>query len=934
MEPELEMLGETVSHFRVIEKIGEGGMGEVYLAQDTSLNRKAALKFLSLELSEDAVAHARLLREARSAAALDHPYICSIFEIGVHDERSFIAMEYVEGRTLKEKLGDGPLPLDEALRITSEISEALEKAHSEGIVHRDLKPSNVMLTTDGHVKVLDFGVAKRLHPRSHQGSEDAALTTLTPEGALIGTLAYMSPEQLRGDDLDGRSDIFSLGIVCYEMLAGVHPFLRSGVVETASAILKEDPPPLARYRENDSELLQHTLHKMLARRVGRRYQSAHEVHTDLAGITDTSRASTVGSRESAGRGVKWARLLPWALVPVAALAAAAGTIWIMSQGTGLSGSDRDLHSGAEFILPAGGEISLPGEDRMAHWLRHGLALSPDGQLLTFVSGDISPQERWRPARTQIYVRSLNRWLSQGQAVAIPGTVDGYQPIFSPDGRSLAFVQWDLESQKYLLRKIRWDGGGATTLCETNLPFGATWGPQGILFAEEMGGLFQVSSSGGEPQVITQLDRAAREVSHRLPHFLPDGDGVLYTSLVEDVNPNWSRSRILLLSLSTGESKLLIEGGSDARYVASGHVVFAREGSLMAVPFDLEQRELIGQPSPILEGVNHSIHTGGEWFEVGAAQFTVSADGLLAYAPGSVFPEIKSEVVWVDRQGQESPSGIESRRWVRVRVSADGRKLLLAHWYFPGGLWLYDLDRQLMSRQTFSGPTSIVVWGPEPNLFTMSADRQGFLVKQLNSGPGAYERRPEGSEGRLAGVASSWSSDGRWLSFVTLGDIWMVSSDGLSEPLVATRFTEEFPELSPDGRWLAYTSDASGQMEVYVRSRVQQGPAVQVSTQGGRAPAWSRDGAEILYRQGTSFMSVAVAVRDSQLQPSPPQELFSGGYMEAWPVRAYDVAPDGRFLLIKEDPEAARSGFTGYFPSHIRLVPNWFQEIEAKLAGAR
>lgn len=931
------MIGELVAHFRILGKIDEGGMGEVYLAEDTSLDRRAALKFLSEELSADEVAHERLLREAKNAAALDHPYICNIFEIGEHEGRAFIAMEYVEGQTLKDKLSDGPLPLDETLAIASEIAEALEKAHQEGIVHRDLKPSNIMLTSGGHVKVMDFGVAKRLLPGSGAEGEDEIQTTLTPEGALVGTVAYMSPEQLRSESLDGRSDIFSFGIICYEMLTGAHPFSRPKMVEIASAILNEDPPPLTRYREDVSEILQHTVRKMLARKVGRRYQSAHEVHTDLMDLREHSGVSAAGGGRVGRKhaATRWQAVAPWALIPVVAALAVVATIWFSGRGAGPLGSAGDPEGGPALPLAAGTELPLPGNEQIAHWLRHGLALSPDGQLLAFVSGSTVPGERWRPATTQIYVWSLNRWLGQRQAEAIPDTVNAYQPIFSPDGRSLGFVQWDGESQKYFLRKMRWDGGEATTLCETNRPFGASWGTGEIVFAERAGGLRRVSSSGGDPEEITPLDETAHEMSHRLPHFLPDGDGILYTSIVDSLNPDWGLSRIFLLSRATGESTLLIEGGSDARYVASGHIVFAREGTLLAVPFDLERREITGQPAPILEGVNHSIHTGGEWMEVGAAQFTASADGLLAYAPGSVFPEIRTEVVWVDRQGNESPSGIEPRLWVRARVSPDGRRLLLGHWYFPGGLWLYDLDRRVLSRQTFFGPLSTVLWGPEPDMFTTFVDRQGFFVRRLDSGPGAAERRPEGSETSLGGgVPSSWSPDGRWLAFVSEGDIWVVSSEGQSEPWLATRFSEEFPEFSPDGEWLAYTSDESGRAEVYVRPFPEPGPAVQISTDGGVAPAWSRDGTEILYRRGASFLSVAVTVGDSRLQPAAPQELFSGRYNEAWPVRAYDVAPDGRFLLIKQDPAAWESAFLDYFPSRIRLVPNWFQEIEDSLAGRR
>jgi serine/threonine-protein kinase len=614
----------------------------------------------------------------------------------------------------------------------------------------------------------------------------------------------------------------------------------------------------------------------------------------------------------------WRRVALWMLLPLVAIGA-----WMLKpEETPVS------------VPTLRYEIPLPEGERLASYYRHAVAITPDGRTLAFVSGTTSSPKSF-PDTTSIYLRSLD----QRQAKAVPGTENGLQPFFSPDGEWLGFVKGNQ------LMKVAVAGGEPVALCECGRAFGASWSPDGtIVFVSEESGLWQVSASGGEPDTLTRLDLRSGEQSHRLPHVLPDGTAVLFTALRHKVvNMDWSRARIYAQSLVTGERKLLIEGGSDARFLSTGHLVFAREGKLMAVRFDPNRLEITGSEMPVLEGVSHSIHAGSSILETGVAHFAVSATGILAYVAGSVFPEIKSSVVWVDRQGREESLGVDTKSYLSVRVSRDGQRVLLTEHYPPSDVWLYDLERQVQRRQTFEGNHTWAIWGPEPNAFTVDSDREGprFLYrKTVDSGPGSIEKLPVDTENlRL----SSWSPHGRELAVVGHGeqndcDILILSSEDRTEPFLHTRYCEHYPEFSPDGRWLVYSSDESGQEEVYVRPYPGPGRAVQISTRGGSSPAWSRDGPEVFYRKVVgsdrtkdAFYSVRLHVDDNRLAPGQPEKLFGGTYARSFQIRSYDVAPDGRFLLIKGNDESILSAvIEELFPKRIQVVQNWFAELEEKI----
>ena len=805
------------SRYRLLKKLGRGGMGEVFLAEDTVLHRKVALKFVRDGDDLDRESEKRILREARAAAALDHPFICHIHDVGEMDDKPFIAMEYVQGQTLKEKLTGSLLPLEEALQIARETAEALEEAHSRQIIHRDVKPGNILLTEQGHVKITDFGLAKWI--KTAEGEEQDYTANLTEEVSARGTIPYMSPEQVTGREVDPRSDIFSLGVVLYEMLTGVNPFRKPLPMETASAILTEVPEPISDYRPGVSPLLEHTVAKMLSKEAERRYQLAREAHTDLVAVSQEL-SGPVPSEVIPAQSLSPRRRvsLLWAMgVIAAAMTAGAAAMWYLSPAP----DQRPA------TLPFRNELLLPQGERLTSHYRHGLALSPDGTQLAFVSGEPDPHA-WIP-KGRIYLHHLDQWQSR----PIPGTEGATQPLFSPDGNWLVHVSSTEEGPR--LRKVNLSGGEPVELCLCEAAYGATWGPDNtIIFAGVTGGLFRVSASGGTPEEITHLDEEAREGSHRLPHSLPDGKAVLFTVLKTDTD--WNRAHIFVHRLETGERKLLVEGGSDARYVPSGHLVFAREDRLLAVPFDLDRLDVTGPEVPVLEGVNRSIYTGNSIRETGVAQFSVSETGILAYVPGSVFPEGKTTPVWVDQKGREEPVGIEPGFYIQSRISPDGRQVLLTRGYPPRDVWIFDLERQILRRQTFEGNHSWAIWGPGAERFTVGSDRGGsttLYTKKVDTGPGEAERLTMEDLG-LGAAPSSWSRDGQKLALAN-GDILVVSQEGRVEPFLQTRFYEGWPEFSPDGRWIVYNSDESGRFEVYVRPYPGPGSSHQISTQGGGGP---------------------------------------------------------------------------------------------------
>jgi len=901
-------------------------MGEVYLARDPQLDREVAIKILPETVASDPERMARFEREAKTLAAVNHSGIATVFGLHEQDGIQFMAMELVPGSDLSmamelvpgsdlsELISKKALPTPKALEFALQIAEALEAAHQRGIIHRDLKPQNLMVTPDGKIKVLDFGLA-RLSSRKPIGGDNDSLPTITAAltlpGTIMGTPAYMSPEQVQGEDIDARCDIWSFGAVLFEMLTGNRPFGGKTVPETMYLVTQSDPDLNLLPASLPAEV-RRLVRRCLVKEARNRLQSIGDARVILQEAVE---GKLIPGESTTSSTKPRRRLALWALLPVVAVAA-----WFSKP------QEKPVP-----IPSARFEVQLPDGERLVHYYRRGLALSPDGKNLAFVSG-LKPTYFNSPAESsQIYLRPLD----QLQARAIPGTKKGLQPFFSPDGQWLGFIRGGE------LLKVPTSGGEPSTICGCIALYGASWGPDGtIVFAGIKGGLQQVNRSGGEPVALTELDLENDEVSHRLPHFLPDGKAVLFTVLRHKTSgADWSQAQVFILSLETGERKLLVEGGADAIYVPSGHLVFAREDRLMAVHFDLKHWEIVGSEVVALEGVHRSINTGKNYLETGAAQFSISNSGVLAYASGSVFPELEREVVWVDRQGQEQPLEVELKNYLSGRVSPDGLKVLLSESYPPHDVWLFDLNRQVLSRQTFEGNQVFAIWGPGPDQFTFSSDREGpweLYVKTVNSGPGQVEKLPI----RLAGesyLAGSWSPEGETLVFTGAGkegsqDIFTYTTGGQTEPFLNSRFGEYHPEFSPDGRWLVYVSIESGSEEVYVRPYPGPGGGVQISREGGSQPLWSRDGREILFRSGQSyqdFYSVQINVEEGALKPDEPIRVLNDApYRFSGPIRSDDVAPDGRRLLIKYSSEAAlTAAFEGFLPTNIQVVQGWFRELE-------
>ena len=871
------MIGQTVSHYRILEKIGAGGMGEVYLAEDASLDRKVALKFLPPRLQADEIAHRRFLREAKSAAGLDHPYICNIHEVSQTDDgHDFIVMEYVEGLTLQDKLADVPIPLKEALRIATEVAEALEKAHNADIVHRDLKPSNIMLTEQGHAKVMDFGLAKRVS--EVKGKREEVTTRLTREGSTLGTLTYMSPEQVRGERADSRSDIFSFGVILYEMLTSVHPFRKRNDIETASAILKDDTPPLTRYTDGVPFLLQHTVRKMLAKDPEGRCQLMHDIKTDLEGLLRAGKSGGAQwtDYEASFRRPEqlWKRILPWAAASLFAVVASLA-FWAPWEKAPEREVSRRLsvELGIDLSLPDGGL----GEGTAA-------VLSPDGSLLAFV-GKSADGER------QVYLRRMDHL----EPTPISGTEGAAQPCFSPDGRWIAFIADNK------LKKILVAGGTPLTLCDVRNARGIDWVEDGsIVFSPDaVLGLSRISSTGGTSQTLTTPEEG--EGSHRWPQVLPGGQVVLFTA--DSLVRGFSDANIVVERIPSGKRKILWQGGSHSRYLPSGHLVFVRDGVLFAAPFDLGALVMSAEPVPVLEGVRASLSNG-------SAQFSFANDGTLVYLP-SADPGREFTLDWLDQTGETSSLHAVPGNYGDMRLAPDGHQLAME--INDGQQWdifLYDWERDVLARLTFDpGDDLHPVWSPAGTGLVFASMREGRLnlYWKRSDGTGPVQQLTESPNFQFP---LDWHPEGKYLAFMerdpqTGEDIRILPLEGNDRTgwkpgeaitLLNSPFSEYAPTFSPDGRWLAYASNESGDPSVYVRPFPGPGGKWEISSRGGHYPAWSPNGKDLFYRtKARQIWVVSYSAQRNSFQFGKPTLLSERRFTRRRTTRGFDPHPGRKTL---------------------------------------
>jgi serine/threonine protein kinase/Tol biopolymer transport system component len=861
--------GARLGPYEILAPIGAGGMGEVYRARDSRLGRTVAIKILSEHLSIQPQFRERFEREARAVSSLNHPHICTLHDLGCEGGVDYVVMEYLEGETLAQRLKKGALPPDRVLEYAIQVTDAIDTAHRHGVIHRDLKPGNIVLTKKG-AKLLDFGLAKMRVPGA-DGNRSALPTHTTPltdEGAVIGTLQYMAPEQLEGKEADARTDLFALGAVIYEMATGRKAFDGASQASLISAIMTSEPPPISILQSTSPPALDHAVRTCLAKDPDMRWSSAHDVLVELKWIAAAgSRAGEAPQVLPLSR-----RNLPLVVAAVSGFAIAVAAIGLAFSHFSPATSDSPAFR-FSVMAPKKG-VFKPG---MAP------AVSPDGRHLAFIAntGDFGKGELWIRDFDSLGFRE------------VPGTTEAADPFWSPDSRFIGFFHSNS------LKKIPLSGGPILSLCETDSEHGESWSPNGvILFAKIPGALFRVSDNGGRATPVTELDKASGETNHCCPWFLPDGHHFLYTALNQDPTKN----AVYVGDLDSKTRRLILTAKTVATaYAKPGYLLFTRdEGTLMAQAFDARKDETTGDPVPIAEKVD-------------SASFSASQNGVLAYHPSDIRSEV--QLTWFDPHGREVGAIGKPGIWGRPSISPDGNSVV-----FDGvdpatgstNLYLYDVAGNTTSRLT-SSDGSAPVWSPDGSHIAFSSYRDGQTgLYQKATGRAGLEEVLDRETDRqidpvwfLGRYPSDWSLDGRYIVEVrenpkTKTDIWVlpVFGDRMPFAFVDDVFWEGFAKLSPNGRWLAYPSDPTKRFEIYVQPfPAPGGQRWQVSTNGGDFPAWSRDGRRLFFVDGNRTMMASEVKTDGvNFQFSAPKPLFETRLVEpSW----FDVSKDGRFLIPNE-----------------------------------
>jgi len=890
--------GTRLGPYEIQSPVGAGGMGEVYKAQDTRLERTVAVKVLTAHLSSSPEVRQRFEREAKTISKLSHPHICALYDVGESDGTEYLVMEYLEGETLTQRLARGPLPAEQVLRYGVEMAEALDQAHRQGIVHRDLKPGNVMVSKSG-IKLLDFGLAKMVAPVTPVSGVTALPTVaggqdLTQGGTILGTFQYMAPEQLEGKEADARTDIFALGAVLYEMATGRKAFAGKSQASLIGSILKDEPAAISTIQPMAPPALDRVVRICLSKDPEDRWQSAHDIAAELKWIAEGSQAGVAAPAAVSTRRRSRERLA-WAGFALAALAAVGFAVAFVRRAPT---PPRALRF--EIVPSESAAYQSPGLN-----VSMLPALSPDGRLLAFDAEDDH-------GKVFLWIRPMDAL----GARPVPGTEGAEYPFWSPDSRSVGFFS------EGKLKRVDASGGPVQVLCDAPVGRGGAWSQEGvILFAPSAGSsIHRVAASGGAPEQVLALDSAHGEDSQRWPHFLPDGRHFLYFSY-QGANPE-SRDQnggVRVGSMDSKETRQVVPHASNALYIEPGRLLFHRGGNILAQPFDARSGKTLGEAVPIAEGVAYDDAKK-------LAYFSASPAGVLAYARAATFP---SRLLWFDRQGRQIGSVGEPGDYWNPRLSSDGRKLALSTYAGPKAtLWIYDLARG--SRTQFGSESS-----SDDDTPVWSTDGSRLAFSSMRGGPPRLFLRPlggAGSEESLlkttnAEIPLDWSRDGRFLAYGVPGettdwDIWVLRFEGDRKPLPfqQTKAREGLAVFSPDGKWIAYTSTESGKSDVYAAPFPGPGQRIAISTAGGKNPKWRGDGKELFYIADDGKMMSVPIQPGTTLEPGLPVPLFETRARNQ-PGSRYDVTADGqKFLVVTRVLERE--------VPPIAVVVNWMAGLKA------
>jgi len=902
----LALIGHTLSHYRITAAIGAGGMGEVYRATDTKLQRHVAIKVLPAEVARDPERLARFRREAQLLASLNHPHVAAIYGLEEANGQPFLVLELVEGEDLAERLKRGSVPVGEALEIAKQVAGAFEEAHGKGIVHRDLKPANVKVTPQGQVKVLDFGLAKAYagETAATSSADLSQSPTLaragTQAGVILGTASYMSPEQARGQRVDKRTDIWAFGALLFELLTGERAFAGETVTDVLAAVVHKEPA-WDRLPTEVPAPIRRLLRRCLRKKADARL---HDIADARLEIDEALQAKGDGSEDSStpGRPGTPARFGLPRRVALVALLAAAGLAGVAF---GVAWSRRALPAEVEPVR----RLSITGlgwsdvEIIDVTLFQNLMALSPDGSRLVYSA--------LRDGARRLYLRELDAFDSQ----PIRGTENGFGPFLSPDGASLAFAA------DGRLKKISLAGGLPQAFGAAPGFRGGAWRADGTVFFAplEFSGIWKASVAGGDTESLQQPDTGAGDLALCLPKLLPGGTSLLFTAFL-----GGRAARVGLYDTATGKSRILLEDANNAHYLRSGHLVFGRGSEIWAAAFDSSRSEIVGAPRRVIE----QVWAGGFYY---STLFTASENGVLAYAPAGAQSGRRS-LVWVDREGRETPLTREARAYAAPRLSPDGKSILVRIAEDTTDIWTYEIERGALTRLTSEGYEDGPLW---------TADGKAFIYPSNKSGAPALYRQPVAGKGEAVRLGrggrteypETLSKDGKTIVVTEMNpksglDLFLLPLDrdaGLV-PLLVTDSSEYAADLSPDGKWFVYISRASGRPEINVRSVAGGGDEWRVSLNGGTEPRWSRNGGEIFYREGLRMM-VAEVRTEPAVSISKPRALFEGLYEVMDGPINYDVTSDGRrFLMVKMERSEA--------PTELRVVTGWDQELRKALPSGR